>query len=250
MDKEEYRHLLLDPRWKLRRLEILERDGNKCTVCGCEEQLQVHHNVYEEKAPWEYTDDQLETVCIDCHKKHHRNNSNTYMNYQRTRTNKFEVIDESTTLNGKSETVFTTSRGVSDYIFAEKESEEEDITNNVLDILANMYDFTSIQNSGQIKINVKSIIGDVKLTLLITGYFKKELNYKTTKRVAKSYSEKPLTKKQLRTKISDEYFANLKIKRKLESEKRKAIAEAKRQAKVSSEISMPEGDEDAIPKNN
>lgn len=64
-----YVELLRDPRWQKRRLEILQRDGWECLSCGTKEKtLHVHHRKYERgKAPWEYPDEVLETLCEDCH---------------------------------------------------------------------------------------------------------------------------------------------------------------------------------------
>ena len=61
-----------DPRWQKKRLQIMERDGFKCKSCQAEHiPLNVHHKVpYRANAkPWEYKDDELITICEDCHKK-------------------------------------------------------------------------------------------------------------------------------------------------------------------------------------
>lgn len=57
------------PKWQRKRLEILERDGFKCTICGeNEKSLHVHHLYYLPKTLiWEYDDEALKTVC----EKHH-----------------------------------------------------------------------------------------------------------------------------------------------------------------------------------
>jgi hypothetical protein len=64
-----YSELLKDPRWQRKRLEILQRDNWTCQWCGDKEStLHVHHKDYESgKAPWEYEDSWLMTVCEDCH---------------------------------------------------------------------------------------------------------------------------------------------------------------------------------------
>ncbi|HPR72997.1 MAG TPA: HNH endonuclease [Bacteroidales bacterium] len=73
-----YGGTLLDPRWKSRRQEILNRDNNKCINCGSEEDLQVHHRQYhfstglnKYRNPWEYSERYLITLCGKCHKKGH-----------------------------------------------------------------------------------------------------------------------------------------------------------------------------------
>ena len=80
MNKEDYNKLLRDPRWKAKRLEILERDGYKCTSCGSKYRLSVHHDIYDDINPWEYENENLKTLCTNCHKEHHRQNKNVYTN--------------------------------------------------------------------------------------------------------------------------------------------------------------------------
>lgn len=51
---------------KLRK-QILIRDNHRCVLCGCEEDLEVHHMqalVYEGKS----TEENLITLCSECHK--------------------------------------------------------------------------------------------------------------------------------------------------------------------------------------
>ena len=64
-----YAEKLLDKRWLARRSEILERDDFTCQRCfsyRCT--LQVHHlHYYPLHDPWEYDDDDLITLCADCH---------------------------------------------------------------------------------------------------------------------------------------------------------------------------------------
>jgi len=74
-----YGGLLFDQRWKNKRVIILERDGHKCVVCKQSSSLQVHHRQYhfitsskQFKAPWDYEDHLLITLCENCHKKGHR----------------------------------------------------------------------------------------------------------------------------------------------------------------------------------
>ena len=64
-----YHDLMQDPRWKSKRLSIIERSGRKCEHCGqgnCS--LHVHHTYYENGLkPWEYDDDALACLCETCH---------------------------------------------------------------------------------------------------------------------------------------------------------------------------------------
>jgi hypothetical protein len=73
-----YGALLFDKRWIQRRLQILERDNNKCVICQSTVALQIHHRQYhfvkalsQFKAPWEYEDYLLITLCERCHSKGH-----------------------------------------------------------------------------------------------------------------------------------------------------------------------------------
>jgi len=67
--KDEYAKLLKHPKWQRKRLEIMQRDGFKCCLCGDEETtLNIHHKEYVNgKKPWEYENEMLITVCEDCH---------------------------------------------------------------------------------------------------------------------------------------------------------------------------------------
>ena len=64
-----YQRKLQDPRWKRRRLEKLDQAGWACDNCGEESlPLHVHHARYMwGREPWEYGDDELQTVCEVCH---------------------------------------------------------------------------------------------------------------------------------------------------------------------------------------
>jgi 5-methylcytosine-specific restriction endonuclease McrA len=63
---------LRDPRWQKVRLDIMERDGWRCTVCGDKKgTLNVHHVVYSRNNPdpWDYEENVLQTLCEDCHEE-------------------------------------------------------------------------------------------------------------------------------------------------------------------------------------
>jgi hypothetical protein len=65
-----YQEKLRDPRWQKKRLQILERDGWACRLCGDKEKtLHVHHVHYDSRAdgPWDYPDTSLVTLCCECH---------------------------------------------------------------------------------------------------------------------------------------------------------------------------------------
>jgi hypothetical protein len=62
-----YSEKLRDPRWQKKRLEILNRDGFSCCLCGDKEtELHVHHKKYY-KEPWNAKDESLQTLCKYCH---------------------------------------------------------------------------------------------------------------------------------------------------------------------------------------
>ena len=72
MTKSQYAKQLQRPEWKAKRLEILERDGNKCVKCGETKRLHVHHLSYTKgRDAWEYPNDNLVTLCRGCHRAEH-----------------------------------------------------------------------------------------------------------------------------------------------------------------------------------
>lgn len=73
-----YGELLFRPEWKEKRGRIMERDGNRCVICGSTKDLQVHHRQYHFNAvsnrkclPWDYDDKYLVTLCKSCHDRGH-----------------------------------------------------------------------------------------------------------------------------------------------------------------------------------
>jgi hypothetical protein len=76
MASEAYLEKLRDGRWQKRRAEIIERDRWACRWCHATAdsgaQLVVHHLIYVSgREPWEYADDELITICWDCHQEEH-----------------------------------------------------------------------------------------------------------------------------------------------------------------------------------
>ena len=69
--KEEYQ----DERWKARAAEIRKLDNKRCAMCGkdCGE-LHVHHLSYPPPPfhIWDSTDNELVTLCPECHKRAHK----------------------------------------------------------------------------------------------------------------------------------------------------------------------------------
>jgi len=68
-----YSETLKDPRWQRKRLEIMQRDNFKCTMCGASNKpLNIHHKIYiKGKKIWDYPNELLITLCEDCHHKVH-----------------------------------------------------------------------------------------------------------------------------------------------------------------------------------
>lgn len=72
MATKTYAEKLKDPRWQRKRLEIMQRDGFKCTKCGdTKNTLHVHHKRYTNESPWKHLDSDLTTLCAECHKNEH-----------------------------------------------------------------------------------------------------------------------------------------------------------------------------------
>ena len=65
--KWSYTELLKHPKWQKKRLLILERDNFTCRYCSDKEtELHIHHLKYH-KNPWDAKDENLLTLCKDCH---------------------------------------------------------------------------------------------------------------------------------------------------------------------------------------
>lgn len=73
MNSKEYKRLLKLDRWKNFSNDVKRRDGFKCVKCGSDKHLQAHHKIYyENRLPWDYSIDFLETLCTNCHLNEHR----------------------------------------------------------------------------------------------------------------------------------------------------------------------------------
>ena len=67
-----YKDQLKDKRWKKLANKIRKRDDYTCQLCGSHEHLQVHHKKYiKGRLAWEYDEENLITLCSECHKKLH-----------------------------------------------------------------------------------------------------------------------------------------------------------------------------------
>lgn len=67
----DYQEQLQDKRWLKKRVEILIRDKHRCTLCGYfGSKVNVHHLKYTGMA-WDAPNEDLITLCKDCHRKLH-----------------------------------------------------------------------------------------------------------------------------------------------------------------------------------
>lgn len=74
-----YNQSLFEKEWIEKSQDIKNRDKFKCTNCGNENNLHVHHLYYVNgRLPWEYPDSALVTLCNTCHSIYHLNEDNKY----------------------------------------------------------------------------------------------------------------------------------------------------------------------------
>lgn len=67
-----YNDQLKDPRWSAFRNFVLVVRKMRCEKCGSKEALQVHHPQYiTGRKAWEYTCNEVQVLCRECHKKIH-----------------------------------------------------------------------------------------------------------------------------------------------------------------------------------
>ncbi len=73
-DRKSYSEQLLDPRWQRKRLEVLNAADFCCEDCGSDQKtLHVHHRQYRKGAlAWEYSADELVSLCDQCHETRHK----------------------------------------------------------------------------------------------------------------------------------------------------------------------------------
>jgi hypothetical protein len=64
-----YKEYLRTDHWKKTRKNALHRANYKCQLCSSKEDLNVHHNTYENRG--QEKDEDLIVLCQKCHAKHH-----------------------------------------------------------------------------------------------------------------------------------------------------------------------------------
>lgn len=67
-----YAEKLQDPRWTVRRREVMQSKCGRCQECGRDNDevgpLQVHHVTYLRGVePWDHPDELLRLICRECH---------------------------------------------------------------------------------------------------------------------------------------------------------------------------------------
>ena len=68
----DYKEQLKNQLWLNKKAEILKRDNYRCANCGNIVNLQVHHKRYiSGRMAWEYDNDDLITLCRNCHYSTH-----------------------------------------------------------------------------------------------------------------------------------------------------------------------------------
>lgn len=169
MTKLEYTKLLKDPKWKSKRLEILERDNNTCSGCGKTDNLQVHHLIYEDAPPWESRNEDLITLCKLCHKEWHNKHKPGNRNYFIGFASNFTYDDDRQSV---AKTKIITSKKLVDVLKEEFKDDNDDslIGTAVNKLILDIYNLSVIQNKGTFKITTK-VTGDIEANIsLIVSY--------------------------------------------------------------------------------
>jgi 5-methylcytosine-specific restriction endonuclease McrA len=89
-----YFRKLKSPKWRKKREKILQRDKYRCTCCGSNKNLIVHHTFYFENYPdpWLYPDKSLLTLCDSCHREYHEYHENIIRHYKVAKINNDRVL--------------------------------------------------------------------------------------------------------------------------------------------------------------
>ena len=185
MNKAEYKKLLQDPRWKAKRLEIIERDGNKCRKCGSSYKLHVHHEFYDDVNPWEYKNEYLTTLCANCHKQHHKQNKNVYTTYtiQYNDDNTFEREDSKIETKVSSTTKVTSNEKVTEQIRLSFPTKEYNFVRAIDSLMEDIVSLSDEQDKTKLKM-YHSFTGDIEGYISISISYNKPKITSKKKRVA------------------------------------------------------------------
>lgn len=72
--KIDYKKYLKSKHWKEKRLEVFERQGDRCKVCFSDDSIQIHHKRYRENGEsilYKERNSLLLPLCNHCHKLWH-----------------------------------------------------------------------------------------------------------------------------------------------------------------------------------
>lgn len=69
--RRDYHKLLQSRQWFEYSIARIERAGKQCWQCGLRENLQVHHLIYYDVYPCQYSDSQTRVLCRECHERVH-----------------------------------------------------------------------------------------------------------------------------------------------------------------------------------
>lgn len=90
--------------WQIVRDAILDRDNNRCQLCGCQKKLHVHHIMPKRIGGSDHPVN-LISLCIPCHKMVHHNRNNECYDYYRNQTRLDSWIDSNDDLANVSKTI-------------------------------------------------------------------------------------------------------------------------------------------------
>lgn len=71
IQKMDYQDFLKTPYWKAIALYVKEKSGKKCSICGGDKKLHIHHKSYDNHGDELHHLDDLICVCQKCHKRLH-----------------------------------------------------------------------------------------------------------------------------------------------------------------------------------
>ncbi|MHB8118660.1 MAG: HNH endonuclease [Methanothrix sp.] len=74
----------MDLPWSQIRAHVLARDGNRCRKCESREDLRVHHIIQKALGGTDKFEN-LQTLCDECHRSHHRVNGVKHQPGERSR---------------------------------------------------------------------------------------------------------------------------------------------------------------------
>lgn len=157
----EYWKKLKDPRWQKKRLEVMERDGWECVMCGNKEDtLNVHHVVYRKGAePWEYESKALKTLCEKCHK-----NVETSIFTFRLASGKFH---DTAVLESVTVTLLAVAKAFNETGFYD----DEDPAVEILRAAAHFVKFTNDQIDGEVrKMPISELLEEAHLLVANRSY--------------------------------------------------------------------------------